>query len=103
EQLAFHQGSDKRGAIDNNERPWSAVRVETLRDEFLAGAGFSKDQHRPTRGAYFLNLLQHQPHLGRSPNKKTWTLVHRWLHCFQPVSSGLKEKFSTHEFASGAH
>ena len=49
EELALEQRFDDGGTIDGDElllasRPET---MERLRDEFLAGAGFSSDEHRP--------------------------------------------------------
>src|SRR5690606_27656332 len=58
EQLAFHEGSDKRGAVNHHEWPGLSSAVDCLGDEFLPRAGFAQDQDGPARASGLLDLIE---------------------------------------------
>ncbi len=58
EEFAFHQLGRDRAAVDRHERTGSAgaALMDEAGDDFLAGAGFAKDEHRRLGAGKFFGL-----------------------------------------------
>jgi hypothetical protein len=56
-QLAFHQRTDHRRAIDGYERPGLTYIMDGARHHLLAGSGFAQQQRRPSAFPKFLDQV----------------------------------------------
>ena len=69
EQLRLDEALGQRGAAHLDERTLRAQRVvmNGLRDQLLAGARLTADEHRRIRARHLRHLLVHQPHRAAGP------------------------------------
>jgi len=58
EQLALHEGTDQRGAVDRHERPYWVQVMNGTRDYFLSSTRLAQQQDRPAAASELFNHPQ---------------------------------------------